>query len=150
MALSTTDIASWIAQLEVEGLTIKDLDEFPDEVNTIRDGPLLIPAPRFKTDISIIRDSFGSGSVAKTTVYYTLNYRMLYAELGTDRKMSDVYQNMVALTDLFTDTIIANDYNDYAVDLYITSISAFGVVLDPSDNPFYGVDIAIRVKEFEN
>ena len=149
MALAVTSVATDIAGLSVTGLTIKDLDNFEDEV-LHRDGPVLMPAPQYFTDPAIERMSYGPGSVAKTNVYYTLNYRMFYAEVGVERGLSDVYQDMVSLTADLMDAIIANDYTDDAVDISIASIGAFGVVVDPTDNPFYGVDIGIRVLEYQN
>jgi len=149
MALAVTSVATDIAGLSVTGLTIKDLDGFKDEILQ-RDCPILIPAPQYFTDPKVVRQTFGSGSVAKTDVYYTLNYRMFYSELGTARGLSDIYQGLVGLTADLMDAIIANDYTDDAVDISIASVGAFGVVVDPADNPFHGVDIGIRVWEFEN
>lgn len=149
MALAVTSIAGDIAGLSVTGLTIKDLNEFKDEIDH-SDCPILMPAPQYFTDPKVTRVSFGQGSVAKTDVYYTLNYRMFYAEVGTGDGLSDHYQGMVELIADLMDAVIANDYTDDAVDVSIASVSAFGVVVDPSDNPFLGVDVGIRIWEFEN
>ena len=138
-----------IATLEVTGLTIKDLDGFKDEI-LHRDCPILIPAPQYFTDPVVKYDTYGTGATALITVRYTLNYRMFYAEVGTDRTLAAHYQGMVGLTVDIMDKIIANDATTDAFHLETISVGAFGVVTDPSDNPFFGVDIGIRVWEYEN
>lgn len=149
MALATTTIATAIAGLSVTGLTIKDLDGFKDEI-LHRDCPILIPAPQYFTDPDVDYESFGAGDTALITVYYTLNYRMFYAKAGTGRKVADHYQGMVGMTIDIMGAIIANDAIGGAIHLAIAGVGAFGVVTDPSDNPFFGVDIGIRVTEYQN
>jgi hypothetical protein len=149
MAIAATAVATSIAGYSVTGLTIKDLDGFKDEYAQ-RDCPILIPHPTYFTDPVVTYDSFGTGATALITVHYTLNYRMLYAMASTNRRLSDVYQSLVGLTVDFMDAIIANDATTDAYHLATISVGAFGVVVDPSDNPFFGVDIGIRVSEYEN
>ena len=149
MTLSVVTVADSISKLSVSGVTIKDLDQILDNV-TSRDTPVMMPAPQFFTAPEVDRVSMGTGSTAQTDVSYTLNYRFFFEEVGANRSLSDVYQDLVTKTMLIVDALIANDVVTGAIDLQFIDVGAFGVVTDPVGESFFGVDIGIRIMEFEN
>lgn len=149
MALNTVTVADSIAGLSVSGVTLKDLDEIPNGV-LARDCPLILPAPDFIQIAEITRDTYGSGSDAKWTFEYTLNYRLFYAPVGTERTLGNIYPGLVAKAMLFADAVIANDDLTGATDSNFGGLSGLGVVTDPSDELFWGCDIQINITEFVN
>jgi hypothetical protein len=146
MALALATVADSISKLSVSGLTIRDINEIPVVADTRISQ--LIPGADYVTDIAVEVNSWG-GAAAKLTVTYTLNYRLLYKELGTGRTMTlEQISGLVSLIALVWDAVMAIDTIDGAVDVSVQSISNFGVVNDPSDNGWWGADLGFRVKEF--
>lgn len=139
-----------IAAMSVSGVTIKDVDEIVDSV-TDRACPIIQPIPNgFVTDFSVERDSQGPGSTALQTVMYTLNYRLMFAPVGTGRGLLGVWADMLVKARLFLDAIIANDDLAGTVDIRPVGALNFGPVSDPAGNQFHGCDFALRVQEFVN
>lgn len=149
MAISTVTVADSISKLSVSGVTIKDLDEIPNGVLS-RDCPLILPAPDFIQVAEVERDTFGSGSGAKWTFSYALNYRLFYKPVGTERNIGVIYPELVTKSMLFVDAVIANDDLTGATDTNFGSVSGFGIVPDPDDSLFWGCDIQINITEFVN
>lgn len=151
MALQTTEIATSIAGYSVTGVTIRDLDDFEDEISD-RDGdlPVLMPAPNFFTAPNIVKRSLGTGASACIDVTYVLRYRFFYEEVGSERALNEIFQGFVGSVTAIVDEFIANDATDDAIDLEVVAISPFGVVSDPSGNQFHGCDFGIKVLEFVN
>jgi hypothetical protein len=149
MALSLTTVADSISKISVSGLTIKDLDETLDNV-TSRDTPVMMPAPEFISDINAEVMAMGTGAVKKLDVYYTLNYRFFFQEVGANRKLSDVYDAMIAQLSLLIDALLLNDVVTGAIDLQIASISGNGITVDPVGESFFGFDIGLRIMEFQD
>ena len=149
MALNPVTVANSIAAISVTGLTIKDIDEIPENI-TQRDCPILIPAPQFVTNFRHARNSFGTGSTAKQSAQYTLNYRLFYQELGASRGLRDAYSGMVEMVGLIWDALISNSELTGAVDVIPRPISGFGVVASPNDKGFYGCDFSVDIMEFVN
>lgn len=148
MALAAVTIADSIAGLSVSGVTIKDLDQIPQEVQA-RDCPILFPDPsRYVSDLSVGVDSFGSGS-AKKTVKYMLNYVFLYSETGVGRGLADNAAGVVTKVMLILDAFLANDALTGSIDITPLTTTA-GVVNDPSGKPFYGALLSFAVTEFVN
>ena len=149
MSINAVTVADSISKLSVSGVGLKDLDEIPNGVLS-RDCPLILPAPDFIQVASIERDTFGSGSGAKWTFDYTLNYRLFYKEAGTGRTLGSIYPALVAKAMLFVDAIIANDALTGALDANFGGLTGFGIVPDPTDKLFWGCDIQIAITEFVN
>jgi hypothetical protein len=151
MALQTTAIATSIAGYSVSGVTIRDLDDFQDEIKK-RSGdlPVLMPAPNFFTAPKIEYMAMGTGDVAPINVTYTLNYRFFYEEVGAERELANIFQGFIGKVTAIIDAIIANDSTSNAIHLQVVSISPFGVVVDPSGNEFFGCDFGFGVLEFVN
>lgn len=146
MALQIAAVANSIAGLSVSGVTLFDIDEVP-KIGDAR-KPYLIPAPDWLTDFNMERMSFGGGSSALVDLTYTLTYRLLYAPVGSGRGFIGVIDVMVDKVALFLDAIIAVDTLTGLVDITPVSVTNFGVVSDPSDNLFFGCDIAVGILEF--
>jgi hypothetical protein len=149
MALQVVTVATSISDLSVSGVTIKDLDEIPNEVYT-RDCPIVLPSPDFITNMRLRRESQGSGSVALWQIKYNLTYRLFYGEVGTGRILGDNYSGLVAKAMLFVDAVIANSELTGSIDSTLFDISFPGVVTDPADNNYFGCEIIFEILEFIN
>jgi len=151
MALKATEIATSIAAYSVTGVTIRDLDDFQDEIHD-RDSdlPVLMPAPNFFTAPKIDYKSLGTGASARINVTYVLRYRFFYAEVGDERALNEIFQGFVGKVTEIVDAVIAGDSTADAIDLQVVDISPFGVVSDPVGNQFHGCDFGIQVLEFVN
>ena len=149
MALAIATIANSIAALSVTGVTIKDIDEIPVGVDP--NQPTIIPLPDYMTNFDVEIDSFGPGSTAKMSVYYTLNYRLCYKPADAGRSDTiEYYDNMVAAATAFLDAVLAADTVTGSIDVKPEAITNMGIVNDPADNSFHGCDIGLRVMEFVN
>ena len=147
MALGIATIANAIAALSVTGLTIKDVDEIPAEADPRLST--LIPLHEYMTDFEVELDSFGGGSTAKMTVWYTLGYRLLFKPLGAGREFE--YQaNMIAMVAAFLDAVLAIETISGCEGIIPISITNMGNVVDPAENWYVGCDIHLRVQEFVN
>ena len=153
MALKITTIADSIAGLSVSGVTLYDIDEIPTAIIS-RDVPAIIPRPDdYITDFEPEVNSLGTGSTAKMTVRYTLNYRLYHSKLGTGRRsLFDTYSGMVTKIGLFLDALIAADAVSGSLDSRPISISNVGAVPSPAEEgvAFHGCDIGVRITEFVN
>lgn len=150
MALALTTITNSIAALSVSGVTIKDVDEIPNEVLD-RECPMVIPKPDgFVSNFKPERVTLGSGSGAKWNVNYNLTYRLLYAKVGTGRGLFDLYSGFAVKAMLFVDAVMDNDALTGTVDITLDNISDFGPVVDPAGITFHGCDFTFSVLEFQD
>jgi len=147
MALALATVVTSIAALSVTGLTIKDMDEIPAEVKGRK--AMLIPLPDFVTDWELETQSFGPGSSAKFDASYTLNYRLCYKPVGAGRSL-EYFDDMVSMIASILDAVIAASPVSGSIMLTPVAVFNMGIVNDPSDNSYYGADIALRVMEFVN
>ena len=150
MTIQLAAVAYSIAHLVVNDLTIGDIDKIPLEVGGRY--PYLIPHPGLVTDVLVERDSFG-GASALMTIQYTLNYRLCYAQAGSDRALSiELYDDMIemvtAIWDAFLNIGVLNADHSEIVDILPYGVTNMGIVNDPADRAFYGCDLAFRVVEF--
>lgn len=146
MALRISTVADSISNLSVAGLTICDIDQV--KVNADNRISSLVPNDEYITDVLQEINSFGGGS-ALMTLSYNLNYRLFYKPVGTGRSMTlEQISGLVALIGLIWDAFLAIGVLSGCEDITIANISAFGVVLDPADNPWWGCILGFRVKEF--
>ena len=146
MALAFATVADSIAALSVSGVTLKDVDNIPEDATGL--GPLIIPAPNYLTNFSMTRQSYGGGSSAEMDVSYTLNYRLLFAPVGAGRGFIGVVDVMVDKLALFLDAVLAIDTIDGCEDITPDGVSNFGVVTDPAGNNYFGCDISLNILEF--
>ncbi|MCW5876479.1 MAG: hypothetical protein KIS85_06310 [Anaerolineales bacterium] len=116
--------------------------------------PLMQPAPGFLGGIRSQRDSFGAGLGGQETVDYTLNWRVLFAEVGAGLGLADHYDGMVqlvaALFRFFREHHVIPFEGGVAVDVVLRTVGAFGVVPAPNDVQFFGFDVGSEVREILN
>lgn len=149
MSLQIATVCASIAALSVAGVTIKDLDEIPENVD-LR-APTILPKPDgFVSGLRYERQSQGGGSVAKGDCYYTLTYRLCYAPVGSGRGLFETYPAMVTAAFAFLDAVLAVDVLQGAVTIRPVGALNFGPVSDPAGNIFHGCDIAVEIMEFVN
>ena len=147
IAINPTTVSASIAALSISGVTIKDVDEIPDTVNNL--CPVLMPQPNnFVTDIQVVRQSFGSNGTQKLDCNYTLNYLFLYAEVGSGIGAFAPYSGLLTLLTTTLNVILNNDSVTGLVDMSLAGVSNVGVVTDPSDREYWGVQIALRCLEY--
>ncbi len=150
MAIQIVTIANSIAAISVSGVTIKDIDEIPEEV-TSRDCPILIPRPDgYVSGFTYDPVTQGGGATALADVNYNLRYSFLYAPLGDGRDLMDNYSGMVTKVGLIIDALIISDAITGVIDLQLTDVSDFGPVADPTGNMFHGCTLTVSVLEFIN
>ena len=150
MALAIKTICTNIAAISVNGVTLKDYDEIPIEVID-RDCPVFFPEPiNYVTDLSVVRDAFGSAAQSKKTAQYTLNYTFCHHKIGSERNSLEQYDNMVDKAFAILDAIIAPDDLGGTVQFEPQDVEGFGVVLDPAGSAFNGCRIQVRITEFIN
>lgn len=148
MALQADTIATSIAALSVSGVTLKDLDEIPEEVSA-RDCPIVYPRPDgFMSGLAVARRSTGVGSAAEKDITYQLNYAYLHSAVGEGRGLFDVYQDMVQKFLAVLDALLADDALNGAIDIEPQGITQFGLMVDPSGNYFHGANVVLNVLEF--
>ncbi len=147
MSLKVATVWTAIKALSVTSLTIKDIGEVT-ETYEIRgavlyhliDNPVTIAVPK--------RQSFGIGSVAKKDVTYSLNYRLLYAPIGSERGIKEIYSNMFVMVANIENAVINNDALSGTIDIQPRIAAGSTTVKDPGGNAFYGLDISFDVLEY--
>lgn len=146
VSVGFSTVTNSIAALSISGVTIKDVDEIPEDVTTLT--PILFPQPSgFITDISPSFESFGSNGAAKMDLAYTLNYVYLHAPVGSGINALAPYSGMITkLAEIFV-AIMSNDAITGAVDVRLNSLPNIGVVTAPNDDDYWGVLISLRVLE---
>ena len=146
MTLRISTVADSISKLDVTDLVICDIDQI--KVNADKRISSLVANDEYITDVLQEVNSTG-GSTALMTLSYTLNYRLFYKPLGTGRTMTlEQVTGLVEMIGLIWDAIMDINTIDGCEGIEIANISAFGVVLDPADNPWWGCILGFRVKEF--
>jgi len=137
-----------ISKLSVNGVSIKDVDQIPEEVLS-RHCPVMFPDPSSPvSNVRVEPQSFGAGTAGKNNVLYTLNYVYIHAPVGSDRYITKNVSAMVAKFALVMNALIANDSVTGAVDIEPKLAGEFGVVEDAVGNKFWGFMLAIDVIEF--
>lgn len=145
MSLAIESICTAIAALTISGVTIYDLDEFPNEVKDR--GAVLMPKPDgFITDIQVSRDSFSG----LKTVTYDLHYMLYGGEVGQGRKVAEGWSSMIGNLCDVLDTIITNDSLSQAIEFEPQDVTNIGPVVDPSGKTHHGAELVFSVKEFIN
>jgi hypothetical protein len=146
MALAIATITDSIAALSVSGVEIRDIDQIPSSLKGYN-KPVIFPEPiDFIADPLVTRANFGTGSSQLLDINYTINYQFCYMEVGSLWDLRK-YAKMVEKAFLFWDTINSNDTVSGLIDLRFSTISNFGIVLDPAGNTFHGTSFGLRVLE---
>ena len=146
--LNWSTVTNSIAALSISGVTVKDIDEITDSMSM--QTAILSPRPDgFISDITITRDSFGTGGAEKMTAIYTLTYRYYHAPIaGGLGGLFSTYSGMITNIDAICEAILNNDAITGCVDILLAGISELGPVEDPSGNIYHGCDLSFQVTEF--
>lgn len=139
-------VTNSVAALSVSGVTIKDIDEIPEDVAMLT--PILFPQPAgFITDISPEFVSLGSNGAARMNLEYTLNYVYLHAPVGSGINALAPYTGMITKLAAIFVAIMSNDAITGAVDVRLGSLPNLGVVTAPNDEDYWGALITLRILE---
>ena len=148
MSISLEQVVGAIADLDVSGVNVRDIDNIPTNAKTIL--PVLYPLPNgFITELTWTRESFGSDAVAAMNISYVLHYRYLHAVVGSGGGLLSVYAGMINNIVKILAALFADSNPSGAVDMTLVTISDIGALPDPSGElQYHGVDITIRVLEY--
>lgn len=147
MAIGWRTVMSSIAALSVSGVTIKDVDDVPEDLTGL--GPTIIPmGDNLVTDFRIVFQSFGDSASALFDIFYTLNYRLYVAPIAAGRGYLGVLDELADKLALFLDALLAAGVITGSENTVPVGLGNYGSLLDPSNNPFWGCDIAIEIMEF--
>lgn len=152
MTLSTATIASGIAALTVSGVTIKDVDEIPETVNS-RDCPILFPSPDGfvlggNGEPETGSTTFGTPTTRLWTFNRSYRYVYLHEQAGATRGLKDVIGAMATKVDLILEAIAEMDLTD--VDVMRVGVSDMGVIEAPDAKAFFGAIFEITLRERMN
>lgn len=150
MTWKLRDVTAAIAALDIDGVTIYDLDGYKETVEVTRGKSVLQPLPeRFISNLNVTRQSFGASSdytATKKDITYTLTYRFFYKPIGSGR-LGEHYEGMINKLVEIIDEIVQNDFVDGAIDMYPTGINNL-LVTDMAGNVFHGCDITIPIVDY--
>ena len=150
MALGIATILDSIKALSVSGVTIKEMSEVPEKLNT-RDCPCLFPKPTgFITDLTVTPQAFGDPGTRMYNVEYNLHYLYAHAQVGTDRRLATVIDAALVKIFLIVDAIIAADNLTGTVEFQAQNFDSFGPIVDPSGQTFVGCELTFHVTQFVN
>ena len=144
--MRVAEVATAIAALTIQGITILDLDEMKHAL-TDRDCPLLGPSandPPFLTDWQARRITL-QGNWSNE---YTLNYTFYQAPVGADRGLFKQYPAMVENARRIVEAFQAIPRVDGCKSIALAGMPQFGAVFDASGQQFHGAGFALRVVEF--
>lgn len=149
VSVSLATVADSIAGLSISGVNVRDIDKIPDNASMLT--PLLIPQPNgFVTDIAPTFESFGSNAAQKMNLAYTLNYVFLHSQVGSGISAYSAYADLIADFVTIVNAVMSNDRISGAVDIRLQSIGNIGVINDPADNEYWGIQFSFRVLEYVN
>ena len=144
VAFST--VSDSIAGLTITGVTVKDIDQIPDNADLL--GPILFPQPNdFITELSVERMSFGGGGTAKMDMTYTLNYVYLHCAAGGNIGAFGAYSGIITNLAVIVTAILTNDNISGPVDFEMQTVPSIGVIDDPAGNQFWGALLSFKVTE---
>jgi hypothetical protein len=144
---SIATIADSVAALSVTGVTFKDIDQIPDTARML--CPLFIPDPsRFVTGYGMTFETFGSNGAAKMNSTYTLNYLYLHCEAGSGINAFAPYAGLISKLSAVLVAIFSNDAITGAVDIALESVGEIGIITDPAGVEYWGVQVTLKVLEY--
>jgi hypothetical protein len=144
--LHVADVAAAIAALDIDGVTIYDLDQMPQAVDE-RACPVLGPSshePAYLTDWTARRIT----TQGNYEMSYVLNYKLFQAKIGKDRGLFAQYPVMVDNAAAVLNAFLALTAVNGCKRLEITSLPQFGNIVDASGQQFHGATLSLRVTEF--
>jgi hypothetical protein len=145
--LNVSAVTTALAAVSIPGVTIKTPANLPDNV-TVRDCPMLAPAPNYLSAITVEQASFGAPADMRGSFRYSLTYRYYHVPIGSARNLSEVYGALVDKVDAIISAAWDNSNLSGTVEMWPSGASAPGVVTDPAGNNFLGCDISFDVLVF--
>lgn len=147
IALNLVTVAGSIAELNIPGVTVRNIDQIPESALPLL--PILFPVPNgFVTEIEFVPVTMGANAAAMN-LSYTLNYRYLHAVVGSGGGLLSVYTGLIVNLVAILTEIMGNGSPDGAVEMKLQSVSDIGALSDPAGQTmFHGVNISLRVLEF--
>lgn len=152
MTLSTKSIADGIASLTIADISIKSIDEIPEQIQP-RDLPILYPHPD-----AFVNGGAGTGSEGMATFggpserfwIFQRSYKYIYLHdiVGASRGLRDLYPAMAQNCDSILEAITALDIS--GVDVMSIGLSAFGVLEDASKSKYFGFTLDLNMREKVN
>jgi len=139
-------VATAIAALTIQGITILDLDQMKPAL-TDRDCPMLGPSsnnPSFLTDWEAKRITL-QGNWSNR---YTLNYTLYQAPVGADRGLFAQYPVMIENARRIVEAFEAITKVSGCKSIVLAGMPAFGQVFDASGQQFHGCTFALKIIEF--
>lgn len=147
VSINFETVTNSIAALSISGVTIKDIDEIPEDAAMLT--PILFPQPSgFITDIAPSFETLGSNGAAKMNLEYTLNYVYLHAPVGNGINAFAPYAGMITKLAAIFVAIMSNDAITGLVDLKLNALPNLGVVASPNEVDYWGALISLRVTEY--
>lgn len=139
-------VANSISGLTFTGIHNLDLDKIP--VNASMVCPVFFPRPdSYITDLTVTRQSFGTGTNKKIDLDYNLHYMYCHAAIGAKLDFgfyNSVINNIATiLSKLFESDVISG-----SVLCDVNTISDLGPVNDPAGNAYHGCEIVLSIKQF--
>ena len=147
MSIKLITVLDSISALSVSGVTVKDLNEVT-EAWQIRGAVLYPDISNLMTFNPPVRQSFGTAGRERLDVSYTLNYRFLYAPIGSGRGVKDIYSGMMTKISAILDALNVMDAPTGSIDMTAQIVQGNPVVKDPAGNDFWGCDFSISVLEY--
>jgi hypothetical protein len=139
-------IVNAIAELQVDGLNMRDLKHIPE--SAIDSCPVFFPAPDgFVSNVTFTPQSFGSDSQRKLDLAYSLKYRFLYAPLGAGAFLQN-YAGMITMLAEILEAIMGNSTPEGSVDMNLETLAVNAMVDPAGQNQYHGAEITLRVLEF--
>ena len=151
MALSPNSVVASIKALQVDGLTIRGLDDVADEVFA-RDCPVMQPRlVDFLTNFSLTRETFGEYDKAMMRARYRLNFTVFFSEVGEGRGMYEQLDGLLTIWGKTLDAFITTrTLGNTAVLDNIPENPELSIVMDAVGNQFAGFHLPINIMEFVN
>lgn len=140
-------IADAIAGLSISGVNNFDIDKIPE--NAIDYCPAFFPRPdNFITEMTPEIVTLGGDAVRGINLSYTLNYRFLFAPVGSGAVLQN-YAGLITKLELILEAVLGNSTPAGSVNMELAGLSDIGPMTDPAgQNTYHGVEIALRVLEF--
>ncbi len=143
MAIGLSTIAGSISSISVSGLTIKDIDDIPQNISQ-RDCPILIPDPDNYVGFSIAPVSLDK---SKYNINYSLSYILIYAVLGSERtNIMATYSGMLSMATAIVDAVISLSTLSGAVDWGATVRDP--LIINWGGTDYHAIRMEISATEF--
>lgn len=146
MSLKINTVADSISNLTVSGLSLKDIDEIPAKLEG-RDCPFLTLDPDNPVTFESLDFVTTGGPNAKKDAHYTLNYLLVYGQVGKGRtnKLESI-SGMISMAQLIIEAVIGATAITGAVDWNASIGDA--EVINWGGVSFDSIQIRISITEF--